>query len=275
MAELEVAKVESEAAVESATKDLVSLEEQERDIRKQVAEVDGKREWMEGFQGWVETLGVFLEEKVPQLDEVEQDQFKFTKERATLISKRRATDDADDLALFLGAPGSATSAEDVEAARPNSEIRRSRRKDRQDRRARRLGVVAAAGDPEEGFSTDSDLDGDVADDYEAAQHDLDRRVHSLLDDVKAEDFRDPTKGLAVRFAEWRERYPEDYNGAFGGLALVQAWEFWARGEMVGWEPVKVSLRWSWSLLTSTDQHHPGFFHVVQGALQLLAARGRP
>lgn len=242
MAELEVVKAESEAAVESTTKDLVSLEEQERDIRKQVAEVDGKREWMEGFQGWVETLGGFLEEKVPQLNEVEDDQFKFTKERAALILKRRATDDADDLSLFLGAPGSATSAEDVEASRPNSEIRRSRRKDRMDRRARRLGVLAAAEDPEEGFSTDSDLEGDVADDYEAAQNDLERRVHSLLDDVKAEDFRDPTKGLAVRFADWRERYPEDYNGAFGGLALVQAWEFWARGEMVGWEPVRVSYR---------------------------------
>lgn len=241
MAELEVVKAECESTLESSTRDLVSLEEQERDIRKQVAEVDGKREWMEGFQGWVETLAMFLEEKVPQLDEIQQDQLKFIQERAALISKRRAADDADDLALFLGAPGSATSAEDMEAARPNSEVRRSRRKDRQDRRARRLGVLAAAEDPEEGFSTDSDLEGDVADDYEAAQNDLDRRVHSLLDDVKAEDFRDPTKGLAVRFAGWRERYPEDYNGAFGGLALVQAWEFWARGEMVGWEPVKVRI----------------------------------
>lgn len=241
LAELEVAKGEGEAAMESATRDLIRLEEQERDIRKQVEEEEGKREWIEGFQGWVETLGGFLEEKMPQLEEVEQDQFKFVKERALLISKRRATDDADDLALFIGAPGSAASAEEAEANRPNSETRRSRRKDRQDRRARRLGVVASAEDHEEGFSTDSDLEGDVADDYEAAQNDLDRRVHSLLEDVKAEDFRDPTKGLAVRFADWRKRYPEDYNAAYGGLALVQAWEFWARGEMVGWEPVRVSI----------------------------------
>lgn len=121
---------------------------------------------------------------------------------------------------------------------PNSEPRRTRRQARLDRRARRRGIVNAP--DEDGWSTDSNLNSDVADEYEAAQHDLQRSVNSLLDDVKAEDFRNPEKGVAVQFAGWRSRYPEDYNGAFGGLALVQAWEFWARSEMVGWDPLRVS-----------------------------------
>ena len=64
MAKLKALKIENETTLETATRDLVLLEEQERDIRKQVEEVEGKREWVEGFQQWVEMLGSFLEEKV-------------------------------------------------------------------------------------------------------------------------------------------------------------------------------------------------------------------
>lgn len=59
-------KSENESVLHNATRELVLLEEQERDIRKQVEEVESKREWAEGFQGWVETLGQFLEEKVSE-----------------------------------------------------------------------------------------------------------------------------------------------------------------------------------------------------------------
>lgn len=56
----------------------------------------------------------------------------------------------------------------------------------------------------------------------------------------AEDFRDPRVGLARRFALWRREYGEEYEGAFGGLGMVGAWEFWARGEMGDWDPLRVS-----------------------------------
>ncbi|KAK0558048.1 hypothetical protein OC846_000040 [Tilletia horrida] len=37
--------------------------------------------------------------------------------------------------------------------------------------------------------------------------------------------------LVSRFHAWRERYPEEYMGSWGGLALAGAWEFWCRHEM--------------------------------------------
>lgn len=241
MAALKVTKEENERNLENATRELVSLEEQERDIRKQVEVTEGKRAWVEEFQGWVETLGLFLEEKIPLLDSIEKDADKFSRERAERITKRLAGDDSDDLALVLGVPANQTKPEEQTASEsaPKSELRKIRRQARADRRARRRGIVSAPAD-EDGLSTDDELDAELADDYEAAQHEVERRVHSLLEDVKAEDFRDPEQGVAVRFADWRKRYPEEYEGAFGGLSLVQAWEFWARGEMVGWDPVRVS-----------------------------------
>ena len=42
----------------------MSLEQQEQDVRRDVERAAGKKEWVEEFRGWVETLGGFLEEKV-------------------------------------------------------------------------------------------------------------------------------------------------------------------------------------------------------------------
>jgi GC-rich sequence DNA-binding factor len=165
-----------------------------------------------------------------------------------MISTRRNADDSDDLALFLGIPPAPTDEiEDVDEmgrsrrnndAGPSSGIRIGRRADRERRRARRR--ERKANEAEEGYSTDSTLAEGDAEDYGVAQHQLGKRVVGLLEDVKAEDFRDPEKGLAVRFGEWRRRYEDEYSGAFGGLSMVQAWGFWARGEMIGWEPMRVS-----------------------------------
>ena len=165
--------------------------------------------------------------------------------------RRRHANVSDDLSLFLGSPR--PSAEDIDEmgrsrgseAGPSSAVRRARRSDREARRLRRRAVQPSQ--DEEGFSTDSSLGEGDAEDYRAAQRNLARSVQGLLEDVKAEDFRDPTLGLAKRFGDWRKRYEEEYVQAFGGLALVQAWEFWVRGEMVGWEPFRVSVNTARSL----------------------------
>lgn len=63
IAEAKARQGERQHALEVAVQELASLEEQERDLRVEVDRVEGKREWMEGFRLWVETLGIFLEEK--------------------------------------------------------------------------------------------------------------------------------------------------------------------------------------------------------------------
>ena len=162
-----------------------------------------------------------------------------------MANKRRRLDDEDDLSLFLGAPK--PSSEEVDElgrsremeAGPSSSVRKARRLDRHSRRTKRRS--RSAKNEEEGYSTDSSLDDVDAEDYELARKDLRRRTRGLLDDVKAEDFKNPEKGLAVRFGDWRKRYEEEYVGAFGGLSMVQAWEFYARSEMIAWEPLRVRL----------------------------------
>lgn len=64
LANIKGSQVESQHNLEIAVRDLSILEEQEKDLRKEVERVEGKKEWVEGFRGWVEMLGGFLEEKV-------------------------------------------------------------------------------------------------------------------------------------------------------------------------------------------------------------------
>lgn len=192
-----------------------------------------------------------------------------------MISKRRTADDSDDLSLFLGVPPSKDEPEVDELGRavpseagPSSGVRRARREERLTRRKRR----APKTPEDEGLSTDDELAQGDQEDYAAAQRSLEKRVKELSEDVRAEDFRDPEKGLAVRFGDWRAKYPDDYANAFGGLSMVQAWAFWTRGEMVGWEPLRVgsaSIDRLCALTTGIETFR--IFLVVQCSLHLLAS----
>jgi GC-rich sequence DNA-binding factor len=89
---------------------------------------------------------------------------------------------------------------------------------------------------------------DLADETlaDAAALDLVRAVATLTTmlaelfaDVGSADFRDPSVGVRPRFEDWRRRYPDEFGKAFGALAMVGVWEFWARAEMGVWNPFAV------------------------------------
>ncbi|OXG25371.1 GC-rich sequence DNA-binding factor [Cryptococcus neoformans Ze90-1] len=263
LSDFEITKSHNDHNLDVVVQELADLEKQEKELRIEVEKVEGKREYMEEFRRWVEMLGSFLEEKFPSLEQIEADALHIIQERSQSTNKRRADDDSDDLALCMGIAAPKEGEQDIDkfgrvrdATREtgaSSGVRCGRREQRESRRSKRIARMTNSPTAEdEGYSTDSTLADADAEDYAAAQNRLAHRTHALLDDVKAEDFRDPEKGLAKRFGGWRKRDEEEYVNAFGGLALVQAWEFWARGEMVGWEPLRGSafldsFRWFHSL----------------------------
>ncbi|KZV86977.1 hypothetical protein EXIGLDRAFT_621222 [Exidia glandulosa HHB12029] len=237
-----------------------ALQSQETELRKMVAEAESKRSWFSEFRDWIETVASFLDEKFPLLEKVEADYVSLIKERAEMLSKRRRGDDEDDIALFLGAsvlpPPSGES-----AAETTPIVRGERRLARQTRRStrRQRGVQPA---DEDGYSTDATLAEDAQADFDAAVADLESSRTSVLADVQAPEFRDPRKGLAVRFGEWRSKFADNYNAAFGGLGMVNSWEFWARLEVVGWNPAEDSrgldtFPWYEALYSYSRPRQPG------------------
>lgn len=150
-----------------------------------------------------------------------------------MISTRRAKDDEDDLSRFFG------ELPQQPDQQPSASARQQRSVTRIQRRLNRRRSNSTPQSLEDGFSTDASLASSETQDFELALEKLQEKVGNVLSDVRAEGFRDPKAGLAKWFGEWRDQYEEIYVGAWGGLGLVGAWEFWGRLEILGWNPFQV------------------------------------
>ncbi|CAE6460347.1 unnamed protein product [Rhizoctonia solani] len=217
-----------------------SLETQETRLRELVTEAEDKRAWFSGFKEWMDSLADFLDEKFPKIEKIEEEFISLLTERADMISKRRLDDMSDDLSLFLGAPSMEEEMEVVDelgraipsSTAPQSAVRKVRREARQARRSSH-----PTGDDQEGYSTDGSLGSSDAQDLMDAISKCRSKASSVFSDVTAEEFRDPRKGIAKWFGEWRERWGDSYAGAWGGLGVVGAWEMWVRLEVLVWDPL--------------------------------------
>ncbi|KAM0790089.1 hypothetical protein ACM66B_005417 [Microbotryomycetes sp. NB124-2] len=250
--------LESAHEMDSATlahfdKEKLELDQQEQELRREVERVEEKNRWFGDFKLFIEDIAAFLDEKYPQLERVEKENLAIQKERYDIVAKRRLQDDSDDVALFTGAhvktfrsspteqDGEAAEVDELGRTRPTEQLapksatRTARRQARQQR-------LTARGVPEDDFGTvtDDELDSGDAADLQDALTSLRRSLSRLFDDVKADDFRDPNLGIRTKFQEWRSQFTEEYQNAFGGLALVGVWEFWARVEMAMWNPFEIS-----------------------------------
>lgn len=119
---------------------------------------------------------------------------------------------------------------------PRSSVRVARRAARE----RRQMASSSSPNPDEDSFTDDELSAGDSTDLASAITSLKESLGLIFIDVKADDFRDPNLGIRKKFEEWRGKYGEEYRNAFGGLALVGVWEFWARVEMALWNPFEVS-----------------------------------
>lgn len=178
----------------------------------------------------------------PTLEELEEEHLYLLKERGDMITKRRLEDDEDDLATFLGTSPQEKQSQTEEVdelgrvvpQKNPAVMRRQRQADRIARRGRRQIT-----NDEEGYSTDSTLPPSDEADYETANAKLSLKIKGILSDVRSDEFRDPSLGVAKWFGQWRYNHSDTYVGAFGGLGMVSAWEFWVRLEIVGWDPMGV------------------------------------
>jgi len=180
----------------------------------------------------------------PQLEKLEDEHVSILKERSDMINRRRSTDDEDDLSvvfgsLHLSAEPETEMRDELGRSLPNANSTVSRR-ERQSARLMRRSRRMPNPDAEEGYSTDSSLSPSDAMDFNTAIKKLLSDKKEILSDVRAAEFKDPSRGLGKWFGEWRSRFGDTYTSAWGGLGVVAAWEFWVRLEIMGWNPVDVS-----------------------------------
>ncbi|EJC98047.1 uncharacterized protein FOMMEDRAFT_97947 [Fomitiporia mediterranea MF3/22] len=230
----------STTSVSNLTDEREILEGKEKEMRTMVEEAESKRSWFSSFREWVETVATFLDEKYPQLERLEEEYISLLKERSDMTSKRRGQDDEDDLSLFLASPSSDLNnghdaLDELGRVIPGTNSTIALRERRIARAARHSRHTDSQ--EEEGYSTDSSLSPSDEADFQAAMSSLQDKVRSILQDVRSDEFREPEKGVGRWFGMWRDKYSDTYSGAFGGLGMVSAWEFWVRLEMLGWDPI--------------------------------------
>ncbi|KZS89449.1 hypothetical protein SISNIDRAFT_416795 [Sistotremastrum niveocremeum HHB9708] len=251
MADLSTSHASRTSRLSAIADERAALDKKEAELRELIAKAEEKRRWFAEMQENVDNVGEFLDEKFPLLEKLEEEFIILVRERQDVIYKRRKEDDEDDVAVLFGLPEpQVVPPEDQEYEKdelgrdvPRSAAvptvsRSQRRQARQARRNHRLSRRQSTEPPEEGYSTDSSLTPVDQSDYTTALASITTRTSQILSDVKSRAFRDPRLGIGKWFAEWRENYEDVYRGAWGGLGLVSAWEFWGRLEMCGWDPIE-------------------------------------
>ncbi|KAI0338869.1 hypothetical protein BDW22DRAFT_1457945 [Trametopsis cervina] len=243
MTALTTSHAQNTATMTSLADERAQIEIREKQMRDMIAKAEDKRSWFSAFREWIESVATFLDEKYPQLEKLEEEHISLLQERSDIIAKRRKADDEDDLSLFLGILPTAPVVKAEETDELGREVphplisRHERMISRSDRRLLHRVKRGKQEDEEEGFSTDSSLWKSDEADFDLAIEKLDEKRKDILADVRAKDFKDPTVGLSKWFGEWRDRFGDIYTGAWGGLGMVGAWEFWTRLEIVGWDPL--------------------------------------
>ncbi|KAL4080710.1 GCFC-domain-containing protein [Scleroderma citrinum] len=244
LAALKASHTSNTNAAESLLTEQDQLDARETELREMIAKAETKRRWFADFKEFMESVATFLDEKCPELEELEEKYLSIIRERAEKISQRRRNDDEGDLALVFGSPPEPLAEEELDElgrvvprANPVA-LRKERRVARVMRRRRRQlrEGVSEADDKEEGYSTDASLPDDK--EYQATVEKITDSGGHVFSDVQAEEFRDPSLGIGKWFRQWRRRYGDSYTGAWGGLGLLGAWEFWTRLELSGWNPLE-------------------------------------
>ena len=240
---LEQSTAASAAVIESATRELETLDAAERENKLDVVAVEDKASWFNELDEFVVSLARFMEEKVAKVEEVERQALELLVRRNTMLGKRRGRWLDERLEVCFGS-------------------------------APKMSAVVVADEDEQDSEVDSvfaqrvdvtQLENlDAADElsFRLAQQEMVDRLSEIFADVQAPEYLDPAasatsanisslpflsptttsssslhpRSLVSRFSDWRRLYPEEYAQVWGGLSLAQIWEFYARLELIPWLP---------------------------------------
>lgn len=184
---------------------------------------------------------------MPALIDTERAAASHLAERARLVQRARAKQMEDELALFHGVPElSLLPPLPLRADAEPDEVPEAEPSPGDDGEA-----LSAVREARRHQPAVEDLRPEDAAAFTKAWQGISTRLDELLSDVQAPEYRSPAAqverhgalaphpaSLVARFADWRTRYADEYAGAWGGLALSGAWEFWVRREMGAWDALR-------------------------------------
>lgn len=210
--------------------ELEGVHSEERTLQTEAMDLEAKLAWFADMNTYVDALGHFFDVKMSMLEAVEHNALALLADRSVSRQRARALACEDDIALVYGVS-------DASMWIPRS-YENSRAMNADGAWDAPLRTSRAHEWPADTSTQWLSAD-DVAHFDEAKLNVLDEHA-LIMADVQDVTFREPATsapdGLLERFRAWRAQFPADYNLAWGGLALANAYEWYARYEMALWDP---------------------------------------
>ncbi|KAI8981087.1 nineteen complex-related protein 2-domain-containing protein [Pilobolus umbonatus] len=219
----------------------------EEDIMNEMERGSERYNYFQDLSQFLNDLGEFLDAKFPELERLESEAHDIINTRSDIALSRKWQDGLDDLFLFrdmsktsLDEEMSNADTEEIDEFGRVRELRHSetarqrRRKERMNRLSR---YMHDSEDrlKEEGLWTDDDMQEDYNEQRQFKLKDIQtNQIDVMMTDVK-EEFKS-LELVMHKFEDWKTKYNDDYQKAYGSLSIPTAFEFYIRMELISWDP---------------------------------------
>ncbi|OZJ07013.1 hypothetical protein BZG36_00113 [Bifiguratus adelaidae] len=213
-----------------------NLNDYNTDLESQTARYD----YYARTSAWLSDLEEFLEAKMPSLESYENQLLDIRRQEQEMLSRRWMMENVDDLyAIDPNLPmiDGATNGEDNGGEAEPKYLASHRKRYNDERESRRLLKLTTqpSQTATEGMSTDDDLG-------ESTRETDDQKLDAIVSQVRNQLLSDVTDEFASldaildQFRTWKMQYIDDYQKAYGALALPTAFGFWIRIQLFDWDP---------------------------------------
>ncbi|CAO3653362.1 unnamed protein product [Cunninghamella echinulata] len=280
-----------ESQLTDSQKNITDLKLSGDDLDREIVRGSKRFDYFQSLSNTVNDLGEFLDVKIPELEQLENEAHDIIATKKEIVEQRRWLDDMDLLKSFTEIPKHLL--EDDTEMEEEDEFGRTKEslysdKSRKRRQTERQVRVSKLELPPTDQNEDDKIIQDIGywSDDELPESSLEKK-NEILDDIQFnkldklfDDVTDDFKTLEAvksRFESWKTEFYEDYKMAFGSLSLPAAFEFYVRCELVAWDPFSDpiefdTMNWhkslsNYGIIEGDDQHEDADVELLNKVIE--------
>ncbi|CAO3650050.1 unnamed protein product [Cunninghamella blakesleeana] len=269
-----------ESQLTDTRKGITDLKLSGDDLDGEIERGSKRFDYFQSLSNVVNDLGEFLDVKIPELEQLENEAHDIIGIKKEIVDQRRWLDDMDLLKSFAKMPKHILEEDDENMDNEVDEFGRTkesiysdrskqRRQSERQERIEKLNLLIEDKDDQDtilqeiGYWSDDNLPESSLENKNEKLDDIQiNKLDRLFDDV-TDDFK-TLEAVKSRFESWKTDFYEDYKMAFGSLSLPGAFEFYVRCEIVAWDPFSDpiefdTMNWhktlsTYGIIDGDDQH---------------------
>ncbi|CAH1800187.1 unnamed protein product, partial [Owenia fusiformis] len=223
------------------------LEETQTSITKMdgnVQNLENQYRFYQEMRGYVRDIVECFNEKVPQIQGLEQAMMTMLKEQAEKLVKRRQQDIKDESDIYssskaVSAPHLTGNIQELSENKKRRAAEREARRARR-RHARQRNDLSSASNHRDGMSTDDEDNHGDAGRFSAEKERIMEESKKIFEDVMDDFYK--FKPMKSRFERWKYEYGDSYTEAYISLCLPKLFTPLVRLNLIHWSPLDATCR---------------------------------